>query len=68
MTALDFDTPRQPTARIIIFCQACQKNGYISYPTEDGKRSGAGRYRGPTMLLQDYIDGNPHVCASCQKS
>lgn len=67
MTELDFDTPRRLTARSIIFCQQCQKNGYVSYPTEDGKRTGAGHYKGPTMLLRDYIAGKPHVCASCKR-
>jgi len=65
---LDFDTPRHSTARIIIFCIVCQKNGTVSYPTDDnGRRAGGGRYRGPTMPLRDFIDGKPHVCARCQK-
>ena len=64
---LDFDTPRRSTARVPIFCQQCGENGRVVYPNENGKRSGGGRYSGPTMGLVDYLAGAPRVCAACKR-
>lgn len=63
---LDF-TPRQPTARIPIFCQVCKRNGHVAYRREDDPRYGGGYFVGPTMRLGDYLAGKPRVCSRCSK-
>lgn len=68
---LDFDAPRQHTAKIPIFCQQCRRQGRAVYLKGDDPRiireSGSGYYRGPTMRLTAYLAGAPRVCQSCDK-
>ena len=51
MSDLDFDTPRQSTARIPILCELCRKQGKVTYRKDDDPRYGGGHYSGPTMKL-----------------
>lgn len=68
---LDFDVPRQHTAKIPIFCQQCRKQGRAVYLKGDDpriiKENGSGYYRGPTMRLTAYLAGAPRVCSKCDK-
>ena len=67
MSELDFDTPRQSTARIPIFCELCRKQGKIAYRKDDDPRYGGGHYSGPTMKLTAYLAGSPKVCTACDR-